>query len=162
MPVDVELATGTTADLRINAVGTLLSADPAVQPILSMGIVAAMGLRCVIEWNIIPTKLLLNYYTHHSCSGYYYCASYYTHYSCCFVRLLLLSFLFLLLLFFILSAVIIVVFFVPFGLTSKGFDSHHFRSKVLTSEPKTRIRTKGFRPGGFRWLVLGFGFRVKG
>ena len=48
-PVTVRLAPGVSEDLRINAVGTLLSADPGVQPIVPMGPIADR-LGCIIVW----------------------------------------------------------------------------------------------------------------
>ena len=48
-PVQVHLASGSTFDLRMNAVGTLLSEDPEVQPIVPMGLLAE-ELGCVISW----------------------------------------------------------------------------------------------------------------
>ena len=48
-PVQVHLASGSTFDLRMNAVGTLLSSDPDVQPIVPMGLLAE-ELKCVITW----------------------------------------------------------------------------------------------------------------
>ena len=48
-PVTVKLASGVADDLRISAVGTLLSADPGVQPIVPMGLIADR-LGCVIVW----------------------------------------------------------------------------------------------------------------
>ena len=49
LQVEVQLASGATCDLRLSTVGTLLSADPHVQPILSMG-VCAKELGCSIHW----------------------------------------------------------------------------------------------------------------
>ena len=48
-PVQVHLASGSTFDLRMNAVGTLLSEDPEVQPIVPMGLLAE-ELGCIISW----------------------------------------------------------------------------------------------------------------
>ena len=49
-PVDVKLAVDTTSCLRINAVGVLLTDDPAVQPLMPMGI-AAKELKCKVGWD---------------------------------------------------------------------------------------------------------------
>ena len=48
-PVQVHLASGSTYDLRMNTVGTLLSQDPEVQPIVPTGLLAE-ELRCTITW----------------------------------------------------------------------------------------------------------------
>ena len=47
--VQVHLASGSTFDLRMNAVGTILSEDPEVQPIVPMGLLAE-ELGCTITW----------------------------------------------------------------------------------------------------------------
>ena len=49
-PVEVQLASGSTHDLRINTVGTLSSPNPEIQPIMPMGLLAA-ELQCDIRWD---------------------------------------------------------------------------------------------------------------
>ena len=48
-PVTVKLASGEAHDLRISAVGTLLSPNPAVQPIVAMGLCTRL-LGCKVVW----------------------------------------------------------------------------------------------------------------
>ena len=48
-PVQVHLASGSTYDLKMNTVGTLLSQDPEVQPIVPMGL-RAEELSCTTTW----------------------------------------------------------------------------------------------------------------
>ena len=48
-PVEVHLASGSTQELRMNPVGTLLSPDPGIQPIIPMGLLAS-ELSCEIRW----------------------------------------------------------------------------------------------------------------
>ena len=49
-PVEVQLASGSTQELRINTVGTLISPNPEIQPIMPMGLLAA-ELQCDIRWD---------------------------------------------------------------------------------------------------------------
>ena len=49
-PVEVQLASGSTQELRINAVGTLISPNPGIQPIMPMGLLAT-ELKCDIRWD---------------------------------------------------------------------------------------------------------------
>ncbi len=55
-PVNVELAVSSTSDLRMNAVGILLSDDPKVQPIVPMG-VAVRELGCIVDWTAEECKV---------------------------------------------------------------------------------------------------------
>ena len=48
--VEVHLASGSTQELRMNPVGTLLSSNPEIQPILPMGLLAT-ELGCDIRWD---------------------------------------------------------------------------------------------------------------
>ena len=48
-PVEVHLASGSTQELRMNPVGTLLSPDPGIQPIIPMGLLAS-ELSCEKRW----------------------------------------------------------------------------------------------------------------
>ena len=45
----MKLASGDTQELRMSPVGTLLSPDPSIQPILAMGLCAS-ELHCRIVW----------------------------------------------------------------------------------------------------------------
>ena len=56
-PVSVKLASGTSNELRMSAVGTLLSQDSQIQPIIPMGLCAEV-LGCKILWQQKVCKVL--------------------------------------------------------------------------------------------------------
>ena len=56
-PVSVKLASGTSTELRMSAVGTLLSRDMKIQPIIPMGL-CADELGCKIVWQAKSCKVL--------------------------------------------------------------------------------------------------------